>query len=128
VVCFQPFRWSQAIQQSFFRIETMNFKKIAIVAALLASSSAFAVTDIDVAANVAGADVNALDVAEFAALGTLAGDGNVAFITQEGDGNLAYIDQTAAGLNYASIVQVDGAAIGIVYQIGGTNRAAIYSH
>lgn len=106
----------------------MNFKKLAIVAALLASTSAFAVTDIDVAVNAVGADVNALDVAEFAALGTLAGDGNVAFITQEGDGNIAYIDQTAGGLNYASIVQVDGAAIGIIYQIGATNRAAIYNH
>lgn len=107
----------------------MNFKKIAIVAALLASTSAFAVTEIDdLTVYADGAAVNALDVAEFAALGTLAGDGNYATINQEGDGNIAYIDQTAAGLNYASIVQTDAAAIGIVYQIGGTNRAAIYSH
>lgn len=107
----------------------MNFKKLAVVAALLASTSAFAVTEIDdLTVYGVGADVNALDVAEFAALGTLAGDGNYATINQEGDGNIAYIDQTAAGLNYASIVQVDSAAIGIIYQIGGTNRAAIYSH
>lgn len=107
----------------------MNFKKFAIVAALLASTSAFAVTEIDdLTVYGVGADVNALDVAEFAALGTLAGDGNYATINQEGDGNIAYIDQTAAGLNYGSIVQVDSAAIGIIFQIGGTNRAAIYSH
>lgn len=106
----------------------MNFKKLVLLAALAASSSAFAVTDIDVAANAVGDDVNTLAVDEFALLQTLAGDGNVAFITQEGDSNLAYIDQTTGSTNFASIVQVDTAAIGIIYQIGATNRAAIYNH
>lgn len=108
----------------------MNFKKIAIVAALLASTSAFAVTEIDdLTVYADGTEVNLLDVAEFAALGTLAGDGNYATIHQTGEGNIAYIDQEGAALlNYASVVQIDDAAIGIVYQIGGTNRAAIYTH
>jgi len=108
----------------------MNFKmKLAAVAAFAAlSTSAFAVTDYDVVGNLVGADVNVLAQAEFAAIGTLAGDGNVAFINQESTGALAYIEQTG-NLNFASIVQVTGSGdIGVIYQTGDTNRAAIYQH
>lgn len=106
----------------------MNFKmKLAAVAALSAvlATPAFAVTDYDVVANLAGADVNLLAQGEFVAIGTLAGDGNVAFINQETSGNMAYIDQLGA-TNFASIVQAtnDG-ALGVIYQIGDLNRAAI---
>lgn len=105
----------------------MNFKKIAVLVSMLAATSAFAVTDLDVAGNAAGADVQLLSIAEFAALGTLAGDGNVAFINQEGGTNMAFIDQAGA-TNFASIVQVNDGAIAVIYQIGDSNRAAIYQH
>lgn len=108
----------------------MTFKlKLAVVAlAALASTSSFAVTDYDPSANAVAADVQGLAVAEFTALGTLAGDGNVAFVTQETSANLAYIDQSG-GTNFAVIAQsANDANLGVVYQIGDSNRAAIYQH
>ncbi len=105
----------------------MNFKKIAVLVAMLAATSAFAVTDYDVTANADGAGVQELAIAEFAALGTIAGDGNVAFINQEGGTNMAFIDQAGA-TNFASIVQVNDGAVAVVFQIGDSNRAAIYQH
>jgi hypothetical protein len=108
----------------------MNFKmKLAVVAALsgLMAAPAFAVTDYDFSANAAAADVNALAIAEFGAAGTLAGDGNVAFINQEGGANLASIDQAGA-TNFAAIQQVSDANIGVIFQIGDGNRANIYQH
>jgi len=109
----------------------MNFKiKLAAVAALsaLLAAPAFAVTDYDFSANATAADVNALAIAEFAALGTLAGDGNVAFINQESSTNLASIDQSGA-TNFAAIQQTtnDG-SIAVIYQVGDSNRANIYQH
>ncbi|NQW94209.1 MAG: hypothetical protein HQ446_09280 [Polaromonas sp.] len=105
----------------------MNFKKIAVLVAMMAATSAFAVTDYDVTANLEGASVQELAIAEFAEMGAIAGDGNVAFINQEGSSNLAFIDQAGAS-NFASIVQVNDGALAVVYQVGDTNRAAIYQH
>jgi len=108
----------------------MNFKmKFAVIAALSAmlAAPAFAVTEYDMSANAAAADVNALAIAEFAALGTIAGDGNVAFINQEGAANIAAIDQ-AGGVNFAAIQQVNDAAIAVIYQVGDANRANVYQH
>jgi hypothetical protein len=108
----------------------MNIKmKLAAVAAFAAlSTSAFAVTDYDVLGNAVAADVLALGQAELAAIGTLAGDGNVAFINQETSSNMAYIDQTGA-TNFGSITQesTDG-NLGVIYQIGDLNRAVIAQH
>lgn len=106
----------------------MNFKmKFAVIAALSAmlAAPAFAVTDYDVVGNLVGADVNALAQAELLAVGTIAGDGNVAFTNQETSANMSYIDQLGA-TNFASVVQAtnDG-ALAVVYQIGDANRAVI---
>ena len=108
----------------------MNFKmKLVAIAALSAmlAAPAFAVTEYDFSANGVAADMNGIAIAEFAALGTLAGDGNVAFINQEGGLNLASIDQLGA-TNFAAIQQVGDAAIAVIYQIGDSNRANIYQH
>lgn len=109
----------------------MNFKiKLAAVAALsaLMAAPAFAVTDYDFSANAAAADVNALAVTEFTTLGTLAGDGNVAFINQESSSNLAAIDQTGA-TNFAAIQQAtNDVNLAVIYQVGDSNRANIYQH
>lgn len=108
----------------------MNFKmKLVAIAALSAmlAAPAFAVTDYDVGGNAIAADVNVLAVAEFAAAGTLAGDGNVAFINQEGSTNMAYIDQAGA-TNFAAVQQVGDAALAVIYQVGDSNRANVYQH
>jgi hypothetical protein len=108
----------------------MNFKmKLVAIAALSAmlAAPAFAVTEYDFSANAVAADVNAIAVVEFGAAGTLAGDGNVAFINQEGASNIAAIDQAGA-TNFAAIQQVGDLAIAVVYQIGDSNRANIYQH
>ena len=103
--------------------------KLAAVAAIAAlATPAFAVTDFAVDGNAVGADVNALSVAEFAAIGTLAGDGNVAFVNQESANNMAYVDQSGA-TNYASVVQTtNDVNLAVVYQIGDANRAAVFQH
>jgi hypothetical protein len=109
----------------------MNIKlKLAALAALatLAAAPAFAVTDYDVTGNAAGADVIGLAQAEFVALGTIAGDGNVAFVNQESAGNMAYVDQSGA-TNFATVVQMtNDVNLAVVYQIGDANRAAVYQH
>lgn len=108
----------------------MNFKtKFLAIAALSAmfAAPAFAVTDYDFTGNAAAADVNLLAIAEFTAIGALAGDGNVGFINQEGSTNMASIDQLGA-TNFAAIQQVGDAALAVVYQIGDSNRANVYQH
>jgi hypothetical protein len=108
----------------------MNFKmKLVAIAALsaLLAAPAFAVTDYAVDGNAIAADVNVLAIAEFAAIGATAGDGNVGFINQEGSTNMAYIDQAGA-TNFAAVQQVGDAALAVIYQIGDSNRANVYQH
>jgi len=110
--------------------KTMNFKmKFVAIAALstMLAAPAFAVSDYDYTGNAVAADVNLLAVAEFAAIGAIAGDGNVGFINQEGSVNMASIDQFGA-TNFAAIQQVGDAALAVVYQIGDSNRANVYQH
>jgi hypothetical protein len=111
----------------------MNFKKLALVAAALALSTSFAAAataadpSADGVANTAEA-LYATALTEFAAQGTVNGDGAGAFIVQETSTNVALIDQTGKE-NFGAIIQTNTSSnIGSIYQIGDTNRAMIYQH
>jgi hypothetical protein len=100
-----------------------RYAKTFVVAAALFAGGAQAddlaldlITDADTAIELA--------TAEFASAGTLAADGNVAFIVQSASDGQAYINQTGEK-NFAAIVQAVDTSIAVILQSGDGNRALI---
>lgn len=111
----------------------MNFKKIALLAALTASFGAYAAADDEATPAFMMADGAPAAFAD-AAVGVITEIGaatlnatGAAHVVQEGNGSIAYIDQTTGLNNFAAVLQQDNNALGVVYQAGEGNRAAIVS-
>jgi len=111
----------------------MTFKKLALVAALATSFSAFAadvtfgaLTLSDTSDYTVAAATPELQ-AELAATSAVF-DGNQAYVVQQGNGSLAYISQATEAASYAAIVQGGDGALGLIYQTGALgNKALIVS-
>lgn len=104
-------------------------KKLVAIAALAALAAPAFAYDVDLATNFAdAAAAHDFAVAELGGTPTSTVDGNYAQIFQEASAGNAYIDQSGAN-NFASIVQsANDASTAVIFQVGDTNRAAIYQH
>lgn len=109
----------------------MNFKKIAVAAALaIAAGSSFAadivmvnsgsINDIATIATAADLFIDSADITNALAV-------SQAIIIQAGEGQIAYIEQVGTTFNFASIFQgADSAgAIAAIVQSGSNSRAVI---
>lgn len=114
----------------------MNFKKLALVAALATSFGAYAADPTFGALTLSATSEYTVEDATpevQAEIAAAAGDevveGNQAYVVQEGTAHLAYISQTTdTDGSFAAILQMGEGALGLIYQTGSAaNKALIVS-
>jgi hypothetical protein len=110
----------------------MNFKKLALIAAMATSLNAFAEGEVGVLPPNATSEYTVEEAqpllqAELvsAGAGSATVEGNQAYVVQQGNGSLAYISQGTEVGSFAAAVQAGDGALALIYQTGALSSNAL---